>query len=158
MGDSQSIMDLIAVKAYYGREIRRFSLQSESSFSTLQRAVRQTFGLEEQPDFVLKFKDDENDEITFSSDGELDEARRIALSARKSDSDEHALLCVIVRIQGYDQVQGLNTAAPMLENTMSKLLKKINGMTGLSKKQTKQLFKKGKKAAKKDKKKEKKAT
>merc|ERR1711998_709644 len=88
--------------------------ESNSSFANLEFAIRQIFGLPEDV-VVLKFKDDQNEEISFSNDLEFDEARRIAVAARKAD--ERALLCVIVATNGGDRVNSADKF-PVLERLL----------------------------------------
>ena len=65
----------IAVKAYLGDDVRRFSLES-SSFSEMTEKVTQLFRLSRHQ-LELKFRDDDDDLVTFSTDDELQEAVRI---------------------------------------------------------------------------------
>ena len=69
-------MSSIAVKAFCGADARRFSF--DGTFEELEREVKARFGL--NASLKLKFKDDEEEFVTVSSDGELREAIRISTS------------------------------------------------------------------------------
>ena len=69
---------VIAVKAVFGDVVRRFTIRS--CFAELEGKARDLFkvtGL-----LVLKFKDEDGDLITMSSDAELLEAARIASACK----------------------------------------------------------------------------
>ena len=62
----------INLKLKLGEEIRRISLY-ERSFISLQKQIKELFGLNERS-FTLKYKDEEGDLVTISSDEELIES------------------------------------------------------------------------------------
>jgi hypothetical protein len=67
-------MASIIVKISDGKDIRRFTASAESiSFSTIYKNTSEAFGLGSKA-FKLKYKDDEGDQITMSTDRELADA------------------------------------------------------------------------------------
>jgi len=64
----------IIIKISDGKDIRRFTASTESlSYSTIYKNASEAFGLGAKA-FKLKYKDDEGDQITMSTDRELAEA------------------------------------------------------------------------------------
>eukprot|EP00320_Phaeocystis_rex_P019060 CAMPEP_0119055834 /NCGR_PEP_ID=MMETSP1178-20130426/469_1 /TAXON_ID=33656 /ORGANISM="unid sp, Strain CCMP2000" /LENGTH=658 /DNA_ID=CAMNT_0007036479 /DNA_START=67 /DNA_END=2043 /DNA_ORIENTATION=+ len=63
----------IIVKITDGKDIRRFTASNEISYSTIHKKASESFGLGAK-DFKLKYKDDEGDLITMSTDSELADA------------------------------------------------------------------------------------
>jgi len=67
-------MASIIVKISDGKDIRRFTASTENiSYSTIHKNVSEAFGLGAKA-FKLKYKDDEGDQITMSTDSELADA------------------------------------------------------------------------------------
>lgn len=73
-------MNTMAIKAFYGKEARRFSVSNSTTFAHLLSEVCTRFNLEKVP--TLKFKDDEEELCVLSSDEELVEALRIAAASQ----------------------------------------------------------------------------
>jgi len=63
-------MDSLAIKVKYGDQLRRFNLKS-NSFAEFSQEVRAIFQLDPNLPLVVKYMDDEGDEIIMSSDAEL---------------------------------------------------------------------------------------
>eukprot|EP00321_Phaeocystis_globosa_P004751 CAMPEP_0118810170 /NCGR_PEP_ID=MMETSP1162-20130426/792_1 /TAXON_ID=33656 /ORGANISM="Phaeocystis Sp, Strain CCMP2710" /LENGTH=95 /DNA_ID=CAMNT_0006739661 /DNA_START=70 /DNA_END=353 /DNA_ORIENTATION=+ len=64
----------IIIKITDGADIRRFTASTESlTFSTIYKNASEAFGLGAKA-FKLKYKDDEGDQITMSTDRELADA------------------------------------------------------------------------------------
>ena len=64
----------IIIKISDGKDIRRFTASTESiSYSTIYKNASEAFGLGAKA-FKLKYKDDEGDQITMSTDRELADA------------------------------------------------------------------------------------
>jgi hypothetical protein len=70
-------MDNIAVKAINGDDVRRFTMDGSAKFDDMVDEVNRRFNLTNKK-VTLKFKDDEGEMCTFTSDEELAEAIRIA--------------------------------------------------------------------------------
>jgi len=70
-------MEPVAVKAFYGDDVRRFTIDGSAKFAEMMVEVTKRFNLTEK-NVMLKFKDDEGEMCTFTSDEELLEAVRIA--------------------------------------------------------------------------------
>jgi len=68
----------VTVKVAFGEELRRFSVQ-DPSFAKLVAQVQELFKIDGAAELCIKYKDDESDKITMSSDLELKEA--LAISA-----------------------------------------------------------------------------
>jgi hypothetical protein len=62
--------EMIAIKAQYQNEIRRFSLPAKSTFETLETNLKNLFSLSGSP--VIKYTDDERDLCTISTQREFD--------------------------------------------------------------------------------------
>jgi len=62
--------ELIAIKAQYQNDIRRFSLPAKSTFETLETTLNTLFSLSGSP--VIKYTDDERDLCTISTQREFD--------------------------------------------------------------------------------------
>lgn len=61
---------LLAIKVKYGDQLRRFNLKS-NSFAEFTQDIRSVFQLDSNLTLVVKYLDDEGDEIIMSSDAEL---------------------------------------------------------------------------------------
>lgn len=70
---------MFVLKFYFSNEIRRIALSEQVSFANLSELVRSLFP-SLSGKFVLKYRDNENDLITVTSDQELAEAFRVAQS------------------------------------------------------------------------------
>jgi len=62
------------VKVQYNTEFRRFGIQSQTTFTELERTLRDLFSIEQTCEIVIKFVDDEKDLVLISSDVELHHA------------------------------------------------------------------------------------
>lgn len=60
----------LAIKVKYGDQLRRFNLKS-NSFAEFSQDIRSVFQLEPNLPLIVKYLDDEGDEIIMSSDAEL---------------------------------------------------------------------------------------
>lgn len=67
----------VAFKVEFGEELRRFTLAAPITFDAVVTCVRNLFGFGSSADLVLKYKDDENDVVTFTTTEELNEAIRL---------------------------------------------------------------------------------
>jgi hypothetical protein len=67
----------VQVKVQFNGELRRFSL-SQFSVVELEKTIKHLFKLDRP--FILKFKDDEEDWVTFSTDAELIHAQQLNLT------------------------------------------------------------------------------
>jgi len=72
---------MIHVKATFGQDIRRF--ETEVTYSTLVDTLRTIYRLPSSNNLIIKFLDDDQDWITFSSDAELKHAAELKLNPLK---------------------------------------------------------------------------
>jgi len=79
-------MEPIAIKAFYGEEVRRFSVDSIAGFAEMMHELKTRFGMNEDQKVALKFKDDEDELCTFTNDEEMREAIRIVATGMPEDS------------------------------------------------------------------------
>ena len=56
-------MEPIAIKAFYGEEVRRFSVDSITGFAEMMHELKTRFGMNEDQKVALKFKDDEDEKM-----------------------------------------------------------------------------------------------
>ena len=70
-------MEPIAIKAFYGEEVRRFSVDSVAGFAEMTHELKTRFMINEDQKVTLKFKDDEDEMCTFTDDKEMREAIKI---------------------------------------------------------------------------------
>jgi len=70
-----------AKEAFHGDDVRRFTIDSSAKFSDMISEVTRRFSLADRK-VTLKFKDDEGELCTLTSDEELQEAVRIAASCK----------------------------------------------------------------------------
>ena len=63
-------------KIKFGEDTRRISLDRAPSFDEMKQIVKQLFNIPQM--FVLKYEDEEKDQITIASDSELSEALSVA--------------------------------------------------------------------------------
>lgn len=77
----QSTKQMIHVKATFGQDIRRF--ETEVTYSTLVDTLRKIYRLPTSNDLNIKFLDDDQDWITFSSDAEFEHAFELKLNPLK---------------------------------------------------------------------------
>lgn len=75
---SPQILAPVTVKARLEDDIRWFRFDGTDCFAKLQQTLTNTFNVNKQVGLRVKYIDDENDEITMSSDMELFEAIRLA--------------------------------------------------------------------------------
>jgi len=68
----------VQVKVQFNDELRRFSLP-QLRVEEMEKTIKQIFKLPDRP-FTLKFKDDEDDWVTFSTDAELIHAQQFLLA------------------------------------------------------------------------------
>jgi hypothetical protein len=61
----------IHCKVQYGNEFRRF-VYDNSEFASFQQQITELFGFKNSEEVILKYKDDEGDMVTISSDEELE--------------------------------------------------------------------------------------
>jgi len=85
--------DLLTVKASFDEEIRRFSVDSTINFISLTNLVHQLFHITEKNRYSLLYIDNENDNITLSTDVELEEAKRF------TSKSENKTLRLLVQIE-----------------------------------------------------------
>jgi hypothetical protein len=97
-------MEPLAIKVKYGDQLRRFNLKS-NSFAEFSQDIRSIFQLDPNLPLVVKYLDDEGDEIIMSSDAELICAIDL-LPASPARS-----LKVFVQIQQQQQLPGLYPSA-----------------------------------------------
>jgi len=68
--------ELLTIKASFGEDIRRFSVDPTINFTSLTNLVNQLFHLTDKNGSTLMYIDNENDLIKLSTDVELEEAKR----------------------------------------------------------------------------------
>jgi len=72
---------MIHIKATFGQDIRRF--ETEVTYSTLVDTLRTIYRLPSSNNLIIKFLDDDQDWITFSSDAEFKHASELKLNPLK---------------------------------------------------------------------------
>eukprot|EP01102_Stenamoeba_stenopodia_P005714 TRINITY_DN1644_c0_g1_i1.p1 TRINITY_DN1644_c0_g1~~TRINITY_DN1644_c0_g1_i1.p1 ORF type:complete len:449 (+),score=123.33 TRINITY_DN1644_c0_g1_i1:517-1863(+) len=70
----------VTIKASLNNELRRFRLPRDANFNTLSEELVKAFGVSPSDKLNIKYKDEEEDLITMSSDNELQEAIEISSS------------------------------------------------------------------------------
>ncbi|KAJ6229919.1 hypothetical protein M0813_07332 [Anaeramoeba flamelloides] len=69
----------ISIKVFFNQEFRRFSVSGETTYNELCELLQQIFNIDmKENKFTLRYKDDEEEFVLFSSDLELDEALSFA--------------------------------------------------------------------------------
>jgi len=96
---------LLAIKVKYGDQLRRFNLKS-NSFAEFTQDIRSVFQLDSNLPLVVKYLDDEGDEIIMSSDTEL------TCAVDLMPATTGRCLKVFVQIQQQQQPQLLPGAFP----------------------------------------------
>jgi len=76
----QRAASTITIKASLNNELRRFRLARDANFNMLYEELLKAFGVPSHDNLNIKYKDEEEDLITMSSDNELQEAIQISSS------------------------------------------------------------------------------